>query len=349
MFDINTALSYPLLILLSIGKKSFENLGIFINRSGDTISRLLNPASVSFCCMQEISREVFRDKKRLFFIIDDTLIKKMYSRFMQGSGWFFDTKIGRRIMAYRLIFGVLSDGKFVIPIESAYLFSKELIDEMEKKPLTKEEITQAMIMLVQRLFPKTKIIVLADGLYATKNFLTWCINNAIAAEMRMHSNRVVIYKGKKITLKKLLDEKGIRPKGRQMARTISALWHGLNLQITVVRRLDKHGDESVVFQVATYKALPREHLANYAKRWPIESVIRTCKQYLGLQDCFSRSLEVQQNHVASVLFAYALAQLEMKHYKLKTPEAAIRQLKMKNIDVLKQKFTDLYNVFEAYV
>ena len=52
---------------------------------------------------------------------------------MQGSGLFFDTKIGRRIMAFRLVIGIITDGRFAIPIDSAYLFTKELLDMIDQK------------------------------------------------------------------------------------------------------------------------------------------------------------------------------------------------------------------------
>jgi hypothetical protein len=41
-------------------------------------------------------------------------------------------------------------------------------------------------------------------------------------------------------------------------------------------------------------------------------------------------LETQHKHVASVLLSYALAQLEMKKHRLKTPEDASRRFKRKN-------------------
>ena len=345
MLKVSTIITYPVLTLLSIGKKSFENMGKLIHRSGDTVARLLQPASISYAHSQKLCQSMFMNKKKLFFIVDDTLIKKFFSRFMQGSGSFFDTKAGRRITAYRLILGMISDGKLAIPIDSAYLFSKELVDRMAKKPKTKSEIAKDFVELAIQLFPQAKIIVLADGLYSTIDFLTWCVENKIAAEMRMHSNRMVFYKGQKISLKKLLEQKGIRPKGRQMARTISVLWHGLNLEITIVRRIDKHGEESIVFQVATYKALPREHVEHYKKRWVIEKAFRTTKQKLGLQECFSLSLEKQQNHVAAVFLAYALTQLEMKKHRLKTPEDAIRRLETQNVPPLINRFALLVQPF----
>ena len=323
-------LKYPILNLMSIGKKSFENLGRVIHKSGKTISRLLQPAPVSLKYAQYLCQSTFRDRKKLYCVIDDTLIKKIYSQSMQGSGMFFDGVSGKQIMAYRLVACLLSDGKIAIPIECSYLFSKELLNLIPEKFQTKEDIAKCFITVAIELFGKDKIIVVADGLYATVKILQWCSNNRISSEMRMHSNRVVLFNGKRVSLKSLSTQKQIGPKGRQMARTISIVWHEMSLEVTIVRRIDKHGVESIVFQVATYKALPREHVSNYNKRWVVEMMFRTMKQHLGLQDCFSKSLETQHKHVASVFLSYALAQLDMRKYRLKTPEEAARRFKRKN-------------------
>lgn len=345
MLNISTILKYPVLVLLSTGKKSFENMGRFIRKSGDTVSRFLQPTSDIFQCSQNIAQSMFCKAKKIFITIDDTLIKKVFSHFMQGAGMFYDTKLGKRIMAYKLVIGIISDGKIAIPISCAYLFAKELIEQIDTKFHTKEDIAQIIVMTAMKLFPRKKIFVLADGLYATVKFLTWCNNNKIPAEVRMHSNRVVKFKGKRIALKKLAIEKGLRPKGRQIARTISVIWHGINLEITIVKRFDKKGNESIVFQAATYKALPREHVAHYKKRWPIEKVIRTSKQHLGLQECFSRKLETQHRHVSSVFLSYSLAQVEMKRLRVKTPEQAIRQLKTKKCNSLIESFMNRNQIF----
>jgi len=340
MLNVSTLLKYPILNLVSIGKKSFENMGRAIKKCGNTVSRLLQPAPTSLQHAQYLCQSMFRNKKKLFCIIDDTLIKKIYSQWMQGAGMFYDGKAGKRIMAYRLIICLISDGKFAMPIECAYLFSKELLDLIPDKFQTKDDIAKIFIETAIRLFGKEKIIVVADGLYATVSLLKWCSNNKIAAEMRMHSNRVVLFKGERISLKKLSNKKGIKPVGRQMARTISVLWHDMRLEITIVRRINKHGDETIVFQVATYKALPRDHVKAYKARWAIEMMIRTSKQHLGLQECFAKKLEKQHDHVASVLLTYALVQLDMKKRRLKTPEEAIRRCKTKNANSLMRRFVD---------
>lgn len=345
MLCSSTVLKYPVLTLLSIGKRSFEHMGSLIHRSGDTVKRLLLPADESFEVSRSICRDIFAKRKTVYVGIDDTLIRKIYSRLMQGTGWFFDTKIGRCIMAYRLAIGIITDGKFTVPINCAYMFAKEILDSIEEKFPTKNEIAQSFVLTAINLFPDKIVIAVVDGLYATVVFIRWCKQNKIRLEARMRSNCVVTYKGKRTRVKDLLKIKGLRPKGRQMARTIPVIWHDMDLELTIVRRLDKHGNESIVFQIATYKALPCEHKSNYDKRWKVEMLNRTSKQEIGLSECFSRSLEIQHRHVASVLLAYSLAQLERRNSKLKKVEHALKRCKTKKVDFLINRFSRFLKYF----
>ena len=345
---LSTILKYPVLAILSIGKKNFRNMGRTIGKSGDTVLRCLCESTISIEQAQNISFLMFKNKKRLFCIIDDTLIKKIYSKLMQGSGKFYDTAISRRITAYRLVVSMISDGKLAIPIDYAYLFSKELLERMDEQFPSKDDWAKKFVLVAKSLFPNADIIVLADGLYSTVKFLTWCKENKISSEMRMHSNRKVIYHGRKISLKELSQLPWITLRGRRMCRTVTAIWHDLEVEITIVRRLDKHGEESIVFQVATYKARPSLHAAHYKIRWNIEKFNRTAKQELGLEDCFSTDFDRQHRHVAAILLAYALSQWEMKRAKLKTPEEAIRQLKTKNYIQTIHQFARLERSLDVY-
>jgi hypothetical protein len=339
-------LVYPFLLLLAIGKRSFENLGRMAQMSGRRVAAILPSADVSFGILHYICHSIFSNKKKLFLIIDDTLIKKIYATNMRGTGMFFDTKIGRLINAFRLVTALVSDGKLSIPMGCSYLFAKEIVNLCSEKFPTKDDIAKTFVREARKLFTGIKIIVLADGLYATKNFLRWCVENQVAIECRMHSNRVVTYKGIKITVRELAMQPEVCLKERQVSRTVSVEWHGLNLELTIHKRIDKHGNESIVFQASTYKAEPREHVKNYDIRWKTECLNRTEKQHVGLENCFSKNFAVQQNHVAAALLAYTLAQLMKKKHRLKNAEAAIR--------AIKEKFTtsnicDLIDLFELFV
>lgn len=79
--------------------------------------------------MEKLAIDFFRNKKELVLAIDDTLIKKIYSTMMQGSGFFYDTKIGRTIRSYRLLCSAITDGKYVLPIKCAFLFDGKLLTE----------------------------------------------------------------------------------------------------------------------------------------------------------------------------------------------------------------------------
>jgi len=336
MIISNNIATYSFLaILINTGKHSFENMGQLIKKSGDTISRILRPGLESLDVSKKIAQQIFANKKELVVAIDETTIKKIYSQMMEGTGWLFDTKISRCISAYKLIVASITDGKFTVPICAAFTFGKEFYVD----PSMAQEVTvQFFIKTARSLFPEATIIAALDGAFATVRYLKWATENTIATEVRMHANRVVEYKGKK---KKLRDIKEIRPKGRQMARTVKVIWQGLSLYITAVRRIDKHGDETIVFQAATYKATPSKHAKMYKRRWGIEKFFRTTKQSMGLQECFSRKIGVQFNHICAVLLAYSITQLEMKQRLYKNPEEAIRAFKKRKHHDLNHAMTVL--------
>lgn len=339
----STNLCYPLLLIMSTGKRSFTALGQIINKSGDTIRRMLNPTRVIFQLLDKIAIRLFRNKKYLFLSIDETLIKKMFSRFIEGTDDFFDTKTNTLVMSYKLLVVAITDGKYTIPLRCTFVPSNRA---MQNAAVFKEEYVKQLIVEIRALFPDKIVIVTADGAFATKRLLTWAIDSNISVEMRMHSNRVILYKGKKI---KIRDIKDLIPKGRHMARTIQATWHDIPLEITADRRIDKYGEESIVYQVATYTTSPSQHVAAYKNRWPIEKINRTTKQYIGLQECFSTKIDTQLQHVASVLLAYAFAQIEMKKQHFTNPEKAIRYFRRKDFNFLKQRFDALdQNFFDAH-
>ena len=341
MFIKNTYIDYSLLLIVSTGKKSFAALGKIIEKSSDTIRRLLNSPTENFDLMRAIATDIFRNKKMLVLSIDDTLLRKIYSNSMEGTCKFFDTKMGRMITAYKALIAGLTDGKYFVPIHSSFLFSKEVLSNANE---LKDELVKSVIEETIKFFPDKTITIALDGAFAKKKLFLWAVENKVRLETRMHSNRKVIYQGK---AEKISEIKDLQPKGRHMARTIQVLWNDIPLHITAQRRVDKHGEESIIYQASTYKAKPSKHVNNYKHRWPVEKFNRTSKQSFGLQDCFSTKLETQMSHLFSVLLAYAIVQIEMKKQKMLIPEDAIRCLRGKNLNHLKKRFYALYQIFGA--
>jgi len=316
-------------------------MGKSIGLSGKAISKILPSTDQTLLLLQSMAKSLFANKRTLYLSIDETLIKKIYAALAQGSGLFFDPGSRAEIHGYRLITGLLSDGKTEIPIGCGYLFATYITKLCKERFLTKFDFVKRFYNDVAMAFPNQKIILVADGHYATVEILTWCTKNNIPAEVRIHSNRIVIYQGNAIKLSQLLQVPGMKPSKRRMARTIKVEWHGLLLWITIERRIDKHDEESFVFLVSTYKAEPRTHVKNYKKRWASEKKYRTTKQMLGLGDCQSRKLTTQHKHSMSVLLAYGIAQLKRRKHRLKNTEEAIRRIREECRDLKLSKCIDL--------
>ena len=323
----NISIAYSVMLMLST-KKNFESLGRFFGVVGKTIFRLLSTEALYHEIMLNIVLKTFKEVKILYLIFDDTLLKKIYSKCMEGSGRFYDTKIGRRIIAFKLLVATLSDGKISLPLISVFLFSSELVPNVKE---TRLEWVQRIIAMVQKHFPDKQIIVVADGAFGTKEFLRWCKEKKIKFEGRIRRNAVITYRGEK---RNICDIETLKPVGRQIARTICAEWDGIPVYITAELRENKH-EKIIVYQVANFKEKPSKHVKIYAIRWTIEKCFRTTKQYLGLQECCSTILETQQAHVAASLLAYSLLCLRAKKQHLDNPESAIRAANLKN----KKKFT----------
>lgn len=336
----NTNQEYPFLLLKSTGIKNLTTLAAAAGKSDKTICRSLLSLNSIFPMLIQISKKMFLNKKELFLIIDDSLIKKIYSRFLQGAGRHFDQKISRRVMSFKIQLACISDGKNIIPLSLSYLFP---IDNPHEFAPSKLELFKATVLQAQDQFSNFKITVLADGLFSTTEILKWCLENNVRTEMRMHSNRSVKYKDQIVTLKNLAT---LQPKGRYKARTISIKWHQLSLYVTAELRQDKHGDKSIVYLVSTFKAKPIKHVCTYKIRWLIEKTFRTVKQYLGLQHCASRSLQIQFQHASAVFLAFAFAQVAQKMYKFKTPENSIRWLKSLNLEEGKAWIASLDQIIE---
>jgi len=334
----NISLDYALLLLKSIGRKSFSALGRVVNLPGRVISKLLLPSRTYIGFMRQLAVMMFADETKLFIMIDETLLNKMYSAIMCGTSRFYDTKLHTSYTAYKLIIATISNGDYTLPLECSFLFDPKLCN---KPVATRKDFILHIMSVVKELFPGKRVIFLMDGAFATEEYLAHCVKHEIETQLRMPSNRVVEYRGKRVALRDIV---ALRPKGRQMARTIRATWHGLELFFTADRRIDKHGEYSVVYQVATYRARPCEHVAHYRVRWGVEKKIRTGKLSCGLQDCYSTDLQIQLKHVNASLFALAIAQIECQRAQLLNPEAAIRSIKHKNLDSLKRHFMRTYQL-----
>jgi SRSO17 transposase len=285
--------------------------------SGDTLLRMLNK-EVTLAEKCHVANRFFNYKK-VYLVVDDVLIEKMYSTVIEGSSDHYDASSHTYYRSLCSVAIMFTDGYYSIPVAHQLWINKEIMgDEYQKK----QEIALALIKSIKT-FCKIKIVI-ADALYATVEFMKGLIQLDLRFEMKIHANRKVQLKTGEMAL--IRDIFKGRMKKRE-CRTMQITWNKLSLHITACKRYIKRGDCKIIYQVSNFATAASEHVRVYKYRWQIEKFFRTAKQSLGLKDCQSRSATRQTNHINNVFIAYIILQLERKKYRLKTPESALKRLK----------------------
>jgi hypothetical protein len=342
---IKSLINYASFLILSTGTKNFSAIGREFNKSGQTISRMLDSKEDLSAFLHAKINSFFSKNEKVTLVIDDTLINKQYAHTIAGTGFFFDTSLRSEQRAYKILVCVLTNGKITLPIEYEFVADARLIDpsdagnEKEKikqnRQINKEkkhEFITKIILHVLKNISKERLTITVDGWFISVELLTWAMLNNVKIEGRARSNAVVMYKNSSIALR---DIKNILPKGRQMCRTVKVFWHNLPLFVTIEKRIDRHGDVTFVYQFATYKAKkPIDHVNQYKKRWVIEQFFRTCKQSLGLKECQSTNFDIQERHILSVFCAFAIAQEWAILKKCSNIESAIRSIQAHKQELL---------------
>jgi hypothetical protein len=111
MISTERSQDYSIALLLSIPNKNCASLAEELGISGDTMIRILNEPTGTLNQLIAAFRKL--TKKRCYLIIDDTLIEKIYSRWIEGASDNYSTtdrKIKRSLCA---VVAMLTDGKIL--------------------------------------------------------------------------------------------------------------------------------------------------------------------------------------------------------------------------------------------
>ncbi|MBA3954502.1 transposase [Candidatus Dependentiae bacterium] len=292
-------LLYPISLILSTEiKKTAQSLAKASSTSSSTMLRRLDHSCVTVDDLIVLAKKYFGNSK-LSIIIDDSLISKRYSKFIRGSGDNYDTTIKQTYRSVCFIAIMLTDGHYSLPLDHKIWMREKFVESYRSK----EKLAQELLGKIRHHWPHA--IVLMDGLYATPTMFAWLNENKMRFETRIHSNRVIEHKGTKAGIKK---HPALQLKNDWKRKTIKAIWKGIGLYITVVKRKLKKGSYIITYQASNYKSLARTHMSNYSYRWNIEKFFRTAKQSLGLAHCQSVKQKLQENHIMNVFGAFAILQ-----------------------------------------
>ncbi len=320
---------YALGIIKTESKKTCPQIAEELNVSHDIIFRNLksqkelSPLIISL--LLQIVKELSREKKG-YLIIDDTFISKIYSQFIEGTSMGFNSLNNKCETGLSVVNLAWTNGSITIPLDFVFWLNKEVCGKDYK---TKIKLAQELVEKFSQLFEFKAIIL--DGLYASTGMMKFLEAKNIYFIMRMPSNRVIVSNNKK---RKIKEHSDLKLRRNERSRTIYTEWHGLNLYITTEKRKDKNGKNSIVFLASNLSTSSKDYVEKYRLRWSIEKFHRTSKQYLGLQDCQSRSLQVQKAHITNIFYSYAF--LEYQRYQKNGPNVefvlkGLRLLKLEEI------------------
>ncbi len=120
------------MFLSSLSRKTFESIGRESGGSGDPLSRILKYDSAASGDLIRVVSVVYK-RKRLYVIIDDTLIFKVYSKFIAGTSDNFDSADRKIYRSLCSVVAMITNGNIAIHVEQTIRTFKEFAAVDHKK------------------------------------------------------------------------------------------------------------------------------------------------------------------------------------------------------------------------
>lgn len=272
---------------------------------------------------------------RSFLIVDDTLLVKEFSYILEQLGLINSANSYDNQKGYKIVVMIWTDGKITIPIDF-----KIWIDGLGK---TKIELAQDMIIENYKKIPFA--IALMDGLYPSEEMLKLLDSLSIKFIMRLPKNRK-IRKSMNELEAKIGDHWQYKLKGNTRIKLFEGFIQGVLRYITVYKQKNRKCEYETRYLISNFKETAKNILVLYKFRWTIEKFFRTVKQKLGIQDCQSRSIEGQKNHIWAVFAAYAIADAIKLNEGYETTDQTLRMIRRKNQNMINLKDSS-WTIFSA--
>jgi hypothetical protein len=260
--------NYRMALLSEEGKfsclKSAEKLE---NVSHDSLTRFLNNTGLS----PEIEIKSLPQGGTLIF--DDTSISKLFVKNIEGVRFVWCSSLNKAVRGYTLI--------KIIYVYGNHIYN--LADIIWQKEMgTKNEVIREKLIEFHRKGLQPKIVLFDCGYMACKSvnlidslgwkYLTICKSNKIFEKQQVQNH-------------KFFGGKSLYGKAR-------GIYHRVQIA--------KHCNRYIMTNLnCTIKSHSGWRM--YRKRWIIETIFRNLKSYLHLEQCSSRSLKAQKNHIQACM------------------------------------------------
>lgn len=277
------ALGYVRGLLSRLERANCVRIAERIGHSHDSLTRLLTRAVIDAEMHVRLLFFALRTPSRIgSIIIDDTTINKEFAKVIEGCSWVWSSAKEKVVFGYGLVVICWSDGETVVPI------AWKRYDPRSGK--TRIDLVVELLAYVKKWLKHKPEYVLFDAYYSADKVLRRCRAYGWKYLGRVKKNRT-------------LDGKQARTLHR------NPYWSETGkLSCGVRARIVRHGKR---YFITNDFDLERKTIVTlYGDRWPIEEVFRVLHSTLGLDECESRSLTAQTNHIALCMLAYHVLENE---------------------------------------
>lgn len=254
-------------------------------------------------------------------IIDASMLKKQFSRKIEGVTYDRDGVSSRVERGISFVSAAWTNNKTTIPLDLGFWFNKKSspVGGYRKK----NHISMDLILNLKNKL-KFRLAIL-DGGFSSIEMIEFFECNKLKYLMRIPKNRKIISKCG--IFEQLQRHPALKLKRNQRYRTIEAHYKGIKCYITAHKRINKKGKRAVIYLVSNIDFPPKKQAELYKIRWVIEKSYRTLKQKLGIGDCQSVSLEKQRAHILAAFLAYANLEEQKVFKKKNSPEEVLRDIR----------------------
>jgi len=223
-------------------------------------------------------------------IFDDTSLSKIYAKNIEGVRYVWCSSINKAIKGYTLIKIIYVYGNKIYNIA-------DIIWDKERG--TKNDIIREELKKLYEAGLEPQIVLFDSGYMACKNvnlinsfgwkYLTLCKSNKIFEKQQVQSH-------------KFFGGKSLNGKARGIYHTV---------------QIAKHCNRYIMTNLETpIKSYSGWRI--YRKRWIIETIFRDLKSYLHLEQCYSRSLKAQINHIQACMDAFLFLKNKYPYKSIET-------------------------------
>jgi len=332
--------SYVLSLMLSNGRKNCAAMSYSIGVSEKKLYCFLAESKINVKEIEEnlvslINKTRVKEVPRCL-VIDPTAIIKHYAQKMEKICYDRTgcTKKVEKVLVP--VYAAVIDKNVTIPLTLEFWVQEKIVGK--KKYKSKIEIAQTLISAAKKMEIDFDFIALDGAFSFAPMFDFYKKHKKLKFSQRVAKSRVI--KTKNGVSAQLKDHPALKLHRNEREKTIKAKFNSKKNQddryyfFTAQKRLTRNHEWEVVYIISNMDLSPKEQVAAYNLRLPIEKMIRTTKQKFGATQCQAVKASKQQAHIMAGFLAYAILNVEINDKQKQSVDDLVNELRKFHIDDL---------------